>query len=532
MQVTGNDILGYTGNVALGLNSEGLGAYGDTDTRELNNAMFNLAYLNMQKNKAVWEQKIRDRDDAMKLVVDGRLRVDNALPEDQKKLQGMIEEMKTIWKDRGGDLKSDPNVWVDFNDKLGKFKNASTIAASRFLDYNHGQAEIAKETNPIRRRKMTEHWEGQLKTPMGELFKPYQQTLDWDPGIVLPELPTLSSVKRDGYYDVTSTKTDVAKSYRDYVTKYQFDDKGETAINVDAFYDNFFGVDGLKDIVSVGQSVNAVNSKLKTIATDAGYDPDKPETWPQFLQPLQLLSKDPSTGRPGTTDTKQVAAFKVALAHKYQNVSTPKLNKDYAAIEKTKADIDAAKALAAQRRSSISVNQARARYWNAKSTTQANTNNIYNIFNDVVARSKNYNFGGKEGEKSIVWVGDLPKGFTQVLAGIDKDGKPIALKPLKRSNGAEYFEVSKSPYYISGTGKRYSESEIRNAYASQSKFTSYEEFLADMNEKGFKQETELVGSNGRGTSQATIQALRSLSNKSVTQKDDEELFQQDDNLDE
>lgn len=527
MQVTGSEILNYTGNAALGLNSEGLGAYGDTDTRELNNAVFNLAYLNMQKNKAVWEQKIKDRDDAMRLVADGRLRVDNALPEDQKKLQAQIEEMKDMWKSYGGDLKSDPNVWVDFNNKLGQFKTASTIAASRFLDYNTGQAEIAKETNPIRRKKMMEHWDSELKRPMQELFRPYQQTLDWDPAVVLPDLPTISGMKREGYYDVTTTVTDVGKAYRDYITKYQFDDKGETAVNVDAFYDNFFGVDGLKDVVSVGQSVNAVNAKLKKIATEMNLDPDKPETWPQFLQPLQLVSKDPTTGRPGTTDTKQVAAFKIALAYKYQNVASQKINKDYAAIDKTKADIDAAKALAAQRRSSIPVNQARARYWNSKGTAQENSNNLTNIFDDVVARATKYNF--QEGEKTVVWVGHLPKGFSQVLAGVDKEGKPIPLAPLKRNNGAQYFEVSKSPYYISSTGRRYSDAEIKNAYASQSKFTSYEDFIADMEEKGMRQEVELIGANGRGTAQSTIQALRSLSNKSVVGKDDEQLFQEEDN---
>jgi hypothetical protein len=95
----------------------------------LNNTIFNTQYLNMQKNKAVWEQKLKDRDDAMQLVRDGRLKVDQALPQDREKLRGMIEEMKSVWKANGGDLKSNPDVWLEFNDKLGKFKDYQTIAA-------------------------------------------------------------------------------------------------------------------------------------------------------------------------------------------------------------------------------------------------------------------------------------------------------------------------------------------------------------------------------------------------------------------
>jgi hypothetical protein len=135
----------------------------------------------------------------------------------------------------------------------------------------------------------------------------------------------------------------------------------------------------------------------------------------------------------------------------------------------------------------------------------------------------------QEGKADVVWVGDLPKGFTQVLSGVDKDGKPIQLKPLKRANGAEYFKVAPSPFYISPAGNRYSETEIKKAYESQSKFTNYQDFLDNLNGKGYKQDTELIGANGRGTAQSTIQALKSMNNKSMSQKSDEVLFDGDDN---
>jgi hypothetical protein len=396
--------------------------------------------------------------------------------------------------------------------------------------YHNGLAEASKEKNPIRKNKMMEHWSGQLVRPLEEQFDPYQQTMDWDAAIVLPDLPTLSTKTRDGFNDVTTTVTDVNSAYRNYITRYEFDDKQETAPNVDAFYDNFFGIDGLKDIASVGQSVNAVNNRLRKIASDMGFNPDDKASLPQYLRPLEMISNDPITGKPGTTDTKQVAAFKVALSYKYQNASNSVYNKDYAGLAKTQAEIDklkadeaAARALAAQRKSYIPYNQARAKYWNNKGTEVENTNQVQNIFDDVLSRTKTFNF--EEGKQDVVWVGDLPKGFTQVLSGVDKEGKPISLKPLKRKNGAEYFRVEKSPFYVNpNTGSRFSEAEIKRAYEQQSKFSNYQDFLNNLNNQGFKQDTELVGANGRGTSQATIQALKTMNNKSVSQKSDEVVF--------
>ncbi len=84
--VTGNEILNYQGNVGLGLNSDGIGSYGETDTKDLSNAVFNMAYLNLQKNKEIWNQKIKDRDEAMNLIASDWLKIDNVLPNPREEL--------------------------------------------------------------------------------------------------------------------------------------------------------------------------------------------------------------------------------------------------------------------------------------------------------------------------------------------------------------------------------------------------------------------------------------------------------------
>lgn len=542
--VLGNDILGYRGDVALGLNGDGLSSYGDTDTKDLSNSVFNLAYLNMQKNKDVWQQKIKDRDDGMKLIAEGQLRLNNALPKDREKLMGMIDQVKKVYFDNGGDVKSNPKVWLDLNDKLSKFQTANNVAISRLVSYNEGLAEAANERNPVAKKQMLEHWQKQTDKDLYQMFDPYQKTLDWDPKIVLPDLPVNESTPyRVGDYDVTDKTTDINKAWLQYADAYQFDDKGTTAPNVDAFYDNYFGLDGLKPHDAVAQTIELTNQKLKKIAELQGYNTENIAGLPDYLKPIQL-AQDPADGQFKPTETKQLAAFKIALALKYQHTKDIKLNKDYSVIDKNKMEVekikhenkkldaesDASRALASQRRSYIPLNQAKAKYWNSKSTQADNEEKITNIFDDVLARTKTMNFKG-EGDKEVVWVGDLPQGFSQVLSGVNKKGEPIALKPLKRSNGAEYFEVGKSSFYISPTGKRYSEAQIQNDFKKQDKYPTLEAFKSYLDEVGFKQDKELIGANGRGTSQSTIQGLRIINNKSRSGKSDEILSQPEDNVD-
>lgn len=512
---TANDVLSYSGNVGLGLNSDGIAQYGDTDTRELNNSIFNLAYLNMQKNKAVWEQKIKDRDEAMALVRDGRLRVDNALPEDRKRLMGMLDGLKQKWLQHGGDLKSDPNVWVDFNDGLGKFKEAATIANTRFLDYHHGMAEAAKETRPLRREKMVEHWNSQLKRDLYDQFDPYQQQMDWDPAKVFTPMTDITATKRDGDFDVTSTRTDVAKSFTDYINRYQFDDKGETAPNIDAFYDNYLGIDGAKDLVSVGQSVNATNGKLKKIATDLGFNTDKPEELPVYLRPIRLLSQDPTTGKPGSADTKQVLAFKVALALGYKNVEDKKLNPNYSKIDKAKTD-----AAANMLRARAYADAQKANAGKAKAQTRAIKQNETPAQNYDELLTKTYS-GKTENGNYVTRVNwDDLQANTRNFLGV---------QPLTAKNGQERFVNIAPTSIVDKKGNAISDSDAEKYY-KQALDNGYKGSIIDyLKDTGVDFDMEVVGREGKNKKEVTRSGRLTSYQKQMDKKSKSNLFLEDDN---
>lgn len=341
---TGNDILAYQGNVGLGLNADpgAIGVYGDTDLKDANSSLFNLSYLNMQKNKAVWDQKLKDRDAAMSLIADGKLAVKNALPKDRERLLKMIEDVKKTFFDNNGDVKSDPRVWLKINDQLAKFNEGSTTAASRYLSYTNGIAEAAKETNPIKKNKMMEHWQGQLGRDLYEPMDPYQQSLDWDNKKVFrPMQDKVTQLGVDGYNRLTETRTDLPKSYRDFVNAYQQGDDQELGLNVDTFLNSFYGQDGILTPDAVQAKAQQVNDRLKKIAISEGYNPDEVDKLPDYLKPLnpRLIN-----GKIQSNDYKWNDWFKIMLYDQYKVKKDSVYDKDLAAGAKIKSEIDQNKA--------------------------------------------------------------------------------------------------------------------------------------------------------------------------------------------
>lgn len=536
--VQGSDILNYTGNVGLGLNTDGVVNYGETDTRDITNSLTNLAYLNMQKNREVWRQKILDRDDAMSKIANGQLALKNALPKDRKALMGKIEQVKDFWFQHGGDVKSDPNVYLQFNEILADLQAANTIAGSRLLEYEKGMQEAARETHPVRKKKILEHWQTQadsldIYTP----FQPYQQTLDWEAAKVLPQLPMgEAKVARDGDYDVTSASTDMEKAFTQYMNAYNYDEKGEMAPNVDSFYEDYLGRSGLKPKNVVLQEVDLVNKKLRKIAEMNGYNPDDVSSLPEYLQPLQLA--DDVNGTLQSTINKPATAFKVALALNYQKSTSRKLNEDYAKIDKTRAEIGRieeqnklTQAQAEKAKKDAESNRIKAlaqRGYYAARTTQINLGNqaassttqADNPYNSVITQVQTPKNGGP------MYIADslLTPSVKQMMGGVGRDKKPIPLQPKKMNidgkevSGYEFRPVDEW-YFKDKAGKWYSYSKEELAKDAKQRGIKLSEYIKKFVDAGAFQDGEVIGKNGKGTRLSTFQAAKALNNPLVNKGD-------------
>ena len=179
--VSGNDILSYQGNAALGLNSDGLAQYGETDAKLLNESMFNLAYTNMNRNKVIYEQKIKDRDDAFGLIASGKLQLDQVREKDRPELMKRLDEVKSIFLSKNGDIKSDPATYLKFTDAMAKFNEADVYAKHRYLEIGKQEAEMAQTKRPDLKEAMARHIKQMEDQDLYKEVTPYQQTLDYMP---------------------------------------------------------------------------------------------------------------------------------------------------------------------------------------------------------------------------------------------------------------------------------------------------------------------------------------------------------------
>ena len=481
---TGNDILAYQGNVGLGLNSDGgaIGVYGDTDLKDANTAVFNLAYLNMQKNKAVWEQKLKDRDAGMALIAEGKLDIKNALPKDREKLMKMIDEVKKTYFDNNGDVKSDPRVWLKINEQLSKFNEGRTTAGSRYLSYTNGVAAAAKETNPYKKEKMLGHWNGQLEKDLYEPMDPYQQTLDWDNAKVFRKMQeTSKSLGVDGFNRITETRTDIPKSYRDFVNAYQQGDKDELGLNVDTFLSTFYGQDGILTPDAVQAKSQEVNDRLKKIAINEGYNPDDVNSLPDYLKPLNPRIVN---GKVQSNDYKWNDWFKIMLYDQYKVKKDSVYDKDLAAQAKIKSEIEQNKAQGAASliRANAYKNAQGALAGKYRAATKALDQQTTPAQNFDELKTKTKTVKGPNGYVTQVNWDDLQENTTKFL-GID---------PLTTGNGANRF-VNVVPSKIVVNNQTINDNDVEKYYKTAID-KGYEGSMIDyLNSVGASYDIEVIG---------------------------------------
>ena len=114
------------------------------------------------------------------------------------------DNVKKIFLDAKGDVKSNADTWDKMQEALGKFSEANAYATSKYVQVNKMQAEAAKTERPDLKEKMLAHVEAQKKSDLYQEVKPFQQTMDYSPESIfmLGQAKTGEALKpATGYYD-------------------------------------------------------------------------------------------------------------------------------------------------------------------------------------------------------------------------------------------------------------------------------------------------------------------------------------------
>lgn len=175
----------YTGNANLGLGANpGIPAVSPTVDRDLdviNQTARDISLMNAARNKQLFDQKIRDRDDLLKALDDGSIQMKDMLEQDDPivhKAVGRITDAYNEMIDSGGlhNLKAVRK----YKNAVQEAKSHVTQAQARFDAITKLDDAIAKETIHERKEKLKQHREQYLSQGFWGDYVPPDEFQNYD----------------------------------------------------------------------------------------------------------------------------------------------------------------------------------------------------------------------------------------------------------------------------------------------------------------------------------------------------------------
>jgi hypothetical protein len=180
MPETGSSIINYTGNANLGLGASSTipVAPDHPDLDAVNQASAQLRLYDHQNNIKLFEQKITDRDTAIKLLAQGKVQAGNILPEDQKYYDAAEAKQTEAYKAIKG--MNDKDGITKYLQATNDLNNLVTNTQHRWLEITKLQQEKSSQTLPDKIKAYDDHINTQKAKPIGQLIQPFQQMFSFD----------------------------------------------------------------------------------------------------------------------------------------------------------------------------------------------------------------------------------------------------------------------------------------------------------------------------------------------------------------
>lgn len=181
MPETGSQILSYTGNVGLGQGAspEIPVINPNSNLNTINSTARDILLLNHENNIKLYDQKIKDRDETLKLLASGQVASGDIAPEDRP----VYEKAKQATKDAFYDMISkgglnNPDAVRDYQDKVTDLYNTAVHAQSRQLELSKLRQEQSSQTLPDDISAYDNHIKNQLSKPFWQPVDPFQKAFD------------------------------------------------------------------------------------------------------------------------------------------------------------------------------------------------------------------------------------------------------------------------------------------------------------------------------------------------------------------
>jgi hypothetical protein len=526
------NLLSYTGTPELGVGASNIPVTPTNPNLDvINNTIRDVLLLDNQRNVQLWQQKVKDRDNLLEMIMKNQVSSGDILPEYRQHFDQAEKHAEKSFQDWGGNL-NDKEGYRKYQAAIQDLRDISAHAQGKTMSLRALEKEKSQQILP-RKQAEYQQWIQKEKTkPFWEAVTPYQQLHDFSVDDILAGVKPIASVTRDAK-DPTISYDTTYIDYNDILRnkKNQYINDRDAADSIDQFFDKLQRLAPnqlVPTLDAMDAQIDRYNQERGFNAGDKGY--------------VQKVKRADVNGQMLINEPKTEFAAKYALSQQPQYLTrTPKFDKDIAkygidkeklALQARKLGLDAAKAGAYIR----NLNTKTDKFVRDQQAVGTNIVKQYEDFVNGVAplSTINKNTGGVVEQLNGVFVDRLPQSYRFIggpVMGVDSKGKPTGkitvgqLEPFVETKG------NKRPYYLTryvnpGTGEQIDpNSDFVNQTYNTWRGGGYRGTKEDMVKTLLKQgalEMILQGKNGAANYTSMYQSAKTL-NAMGTAKGEENI---------
>lgn len=443
------NLLSYTGTPELGIgSSDAPVAPTNPDLNVINNTIRDVMLLDNQKNIALWQQKVRDRDKLNEMILNNQVSSGDILPEYRQHFDQAEKQAEKAFSDWGGNL-NDKEGYRKYQASIQDLKDIAAHAQGKTVSIRALEKQKAQEVLPRKQAELQQWIDKEKSKPFWDQVTPYQQLHSFSIGDfdkwIKPRTQIYSDPKNPLYkYDQQFVDyNDILRNAR-----YDYLNDQDVAASTDEIFDQ---IQRLRPDQLV-PTLDAIDARIDEYNKARGLTQGMQGYAPH-------IKRENINGQTVIAEPKLEFASKVALSRTPQFVTnTPKFDKDIA-----KYEIDKEKLGLQAKKLGIEAGKAGAyiRNLNAKTDKyirdqQATGTNVVKQYEDFVNAINPLNTTEKKTGKvleklNVVLVDRLPENYRFIGGPImetDKAGKLTGKVTVGKLEPFISTDTQKRPYYI------------------------------------------------------------------------------------
>ncbi len=390
-------------NLGFGSNADIPMSYGE-DLDVINKTASQLQLMRAAFNKQMFDQKVADRDNMIKAIDEGQIKVGNVLQKDDPVVNKALESVTDAYANmmKGGGLNNIELV-RKYKDAVQQAKSTVTQAQTRFADVTGARTALAKETNPLKRERQQKALSGYEASDFWADYVPPQDFQDLN----MDEIIKLATPTTTEYND----PKDRLKKIKE--TRYSFDNVLKKA------NENY-----LEDVPRENQRVlleqlQSLDPKTAVRALDAYNKQLERYSKETGDKPVKIEYEVGPDGRVLIAETLPDLAAKVALASQPQYLSRSS-DVDKGALDVAELGEKARhnRAMEAIDRSKVAIDWAKFDY--AKDDDKFGASSVLNEAKEIISKGVETTVEQGGRKVKVLRIGD--PNLLKTFGNIDKEG--------------------------------------------------------------------------------------------------------------